>query len=147
MAGYESHLKVVINARRTRQEIIQRELAVQKGRLLKEEGRLQQWIDASESAMDGLSKRQQSGGTPSEIGLYYQFVQSQAKKIQAQRILLTELEAVYEKKRQALEIATQEKVMVEKIEEKRKQAYMAGLRKKESALLDEVAGQMKWRMS
>lgn len=126
---------------------MQRELSVQKGRLLKEESLLQQLIEDAETAMDGLSKRQLAGGTPSEIGLYYQFVQSQSKKIQVQRARLAELEAVYEKKRKALEVATQEKVMVEKIEEKRKMEYISRLRKKESDLLDEVAAQMKWRTS
>jgi len=147
MSGYQSHLTVVIDARRTKQEVMQRDLAVIKGQLLKEDGLLQKWMDSSEAAMDGLSKHQQTGGTPSEMSLYYQFVKRQAEKIQAQRTRLSELEAVYEKKRRALEIATQEKIMVEKIEEKRKQAYMARLRKKESDLLDEMAGQMRWRTS
>ncbi len=147
MAGYQSRLEIVIGARRTKQEVIQRELAVQKGRLLKEESLRKKMTDASESAMDGLIKRQQGGGTPSEIGLYYQFVQSQAKKIQEQNTLIADLEAAYEIKRRELEIATQEKIMVEKIEEQRKKEYIKRLKKKESDLLDEVAGQMKWRTS
>lgn len=145
--AYQSRLAIVLNARRTKQEVIQRELAVQMGQLLEAESILKKLKDDSESAMDALSQHQQGGGTPSEIGLYYQFVQYQAKKIQEQKTVISELETIYETKRKALEIATQEKVMIEKIEEKRKAAYHTKLKKKESDLLDELGGQMKWRAS
>lgn len=145
--AYQSRLAVVLNARRTKQEVIQRELAVQKGHLLEAEGQLKTLNDASEAAMEGLSKQQQDGGTPHEMDLYYQFVQSQAEKIQKQEAVISELEAVYETKRKALEVATQEKMMIEKIEEQRKINYIEKLKKKESDLLDEVAGQIKWRMT
>ncbi len=145
--AYQSRLAVVLNARSTKQEAIQRELALQKGHLLEAENVLKKLRDDTESAMDALSKHQEGSGKSSEISLYYAFVQSQARKIQEQEAVIAKLEDLYETKRRALEIATQEKVMLEKIEEKRKTAYFEKLKKKESDLLDEVAGQMKWRMS
>ncbi len=143
MAGYQSRLRTVIEERKIRQEIVQRELAIQQQLLSREEAQLQMMVDASEAALNGLSEQQKGLGTPGEIEIYYQFVKYQAKKIKRQEGTLHMIANNYEAKRKELEKVTQDKKMVEKIEEHRKATFAATLKKRESAFLDEVGSRMK----
>ena len=81
MAPYQSRLSTVLEERKNRQERVQRELAIQRQRLEREEGFLQKMIEASEAALNGLRQLQKGVGNPGEIEIYHQFVKHQAKKI------------------------------------------------------------------
>jgi len=142
MARYESRLNAVLNERQIRQEQVERELAVERQGLSREEETLQKMIEASDTALKGLRERQQGPGLPGEIEIYYQFVSHQANRIKKQEEVVLAQRQIFEAKRQELEAVIRDKKMIEKIEEKRREVFLATLKKKESDFLDEVGSRM-----
>ncbi len=145
MATYRSRLKTVLEERSIRQDQRQRAHAVEKQQLLREETILQKMIEASETALNGMSALQEGFVNPGEIEVYWQFVDHQARKIAKQKEVVIAQRRMVEEKRQDLEKAVQEKKTIEKIEAKRKEVFFASVKKKESDFLDEVGGRMEQR--
>lgn len=144
MARYQSRLESIIKTRKYCQERAQMELIIQERLLSQEKAVLQKLIETSGAARSHL-KKQQKVITPSEIQLYHEFIQYQKKRIDDQKKKTETYADTCEIKRIALEKAMQDKKMIENIEAKQKEVYASTLKKKELLLLDEVAGQIKWR--
>ena len=144
MARYQSRLESVLKAKKYRQEGARMALIIQERLLSQEKAVLQELTEALERAQSHL-KRQEEVITPSEIQLYYEFIQYQKKRIDDQKKKNGICEDTCEVKRIALEKATQDSKIIANVEAKQKEIYISTLKKKELLLLDEVAGQMKWR--
>ncbi len=142
MARYHSHLEGLLKARRFQQEVIYRELIEQENLLSIESALLQEWVEASDAAVERLSTYQKSGGNPAEIESHYAFIRFQAEKIKIQQKKIRIQRKSVEKKRQELSEVVQEKKIVEKIETRQRDAYFKNIKKKEDMLLDEMAGRL-----
>jgi len=143
MARYQSRLKSVLKTRERSQEKAQMAF-VMEGRLLsQEEDILRKLLEASESARNHLKKSRISSAA--EIQLYHDFIGHQKIKIQHQEKKIAIQAEVCEGKRTVLEEATREKKTIENLEAKQRATYLATLKKNDALLLDELAGQMKWR--
>ena len=145
MAKYQSHLEALIKVRRYRQEVVYRELLEQEDLLALEKTQLQEYLEASDDAMDRLTRHQKSGGNPAEIQTHYNFIKAQVKTIKAQQKRIAVQTEAVEKKRAELNEVMQEKKIVEKIEARQKTAYLEELKKKETFLLDEIASRRNTR--
>lgn len=142
MSPYHSNLETLLNTRKYREEIAFRELSEQQSLLTREKEELKKLIGVSDDALDRLMQHQNTGGDPIEIQKHYAFIQLQGIKIKSQEQKINLQDEAVEIKRQELEEIVQERKTVEKIESRRREAYLESVKKKEVAMLDEVAGRM-----
>ncbi len=146
MAPYHSYLETLLKTRKYREEIAYRELSEQLSLLKIETEHLKKLIGTSDDALDRLMQYQKRGGDPIEIQKHYGFIQHQGIKIKSQEEKISLQDKAVEIKRQELEEIVQERKIVEKVETRRKEAYLESVRKKEVAMLDEVAGRMQRKL-
>lgn len=145
MPPYYSPLEALLKARKHREEIVCREMMEQADLFLIEKTQLEEWIEAAKSAAERLSACQKSGGLPAELQSHYTFIQYQEKKIKQQQEKVVLQNEVLEKKREELKEVVQERQVVEKLEARKKEAFLEEIKKKENLLLDEVASRLKRR--
>lgn len=137
---------MVIKVREISQDAMARELAIEKNHLEQAQAALDEISEATEAALGGIRVHQKGNGTPGELTVYYQFLKHQVERVQFQQKTIEAIKERCELKRRKLEMITQEKKMLEKIESKRREAFSVARKKKERDFLDEVAGRMKGKL-
>ncbi len=146
MPPYYSPLEALLKARKYREEVVCREMMEQTDLFLIEKTQLEEWIEAAKSATEQLSLCQKNGGLPAELQSHYMFIQYQEKKIKQQQEKVALQNKALEKKREELKEVVQERQIVEKLEARKKEAFLEEIKKKENLLLDEVASRLKRRI-
>ena len=137
---YRFNLEPLLNHRRYREEVLQKELAGLKKRLTEEEQKLRALRKKKRQFLLQFQKKQKDGRPASEIKLYFDFVEHFSKKIDAQHQNVIEAKRIFNLKRQDLITAMKERKTLDRLKEKGWQAYQQEQSKKERDLMDEVAG-------
>ena len=137
---YKFNLEPLLNHRRYREEVLQKELAGLKKHLTEEEHKLRALRKKKRQFLLQFQKKQKDGRPASEIKLYFDFVEHLSKKIDAQHQNVLEAKRTFNLKRQDLITAMKERKTLDRLKEKGWQAYQQEQSKKERDLMDEVAG-------
>lgn len=143
MAGYRSRLDPVIRQRKYIEDEAQQEFVETNNRFVAEEDQLKKVYKDLEQAFRDLNEKQAKGMRADEVDLFYRFIKQQCQRLEERRVSVKRLSDQRDEKREVLAKAVQEKKMVEKMDDIRKQSYFKELQKKEQGLLDEVAGRQK----
>jgi len=134
------NLEPLLNHRRYQEEILQKELAGLKTRLVAEKDKLRVLKKKKRQYLGQLQLKQQSGRPVSEIKLYLHFVDHLSKEMNAQNQRVLRVEKGFNLKRQDLIQAMKNRKTLEKLQEKGFQAHQQKMLKKERDFMDEVAG-------
>ncbi len=141
--GYKPRYDAVLRHRIHLEEEVQREFSTAKNELLHQKEQLKQLRLYLQDILQDLSNKQTQGISADELNLYYQFIKKQYEQLKQQQNTLEQLNEVFENKREDLALATKEKKVVEKLQEKDRKAFFKVLDKREQDLLDEIAGNRK----
>jgi flagellar FliJ protein len=136
---YQFNLEPLLNHRRYQEEVLQKELAVLKIRLVAEKEKLGILRQKKRKYLLQLQKKQSEGCPASEIKLYVDFVDQLAKETEAQKQNVLKAERHFNLKRQDLIAAMKKRKILDRLNEKRLQAYEQEQLKKERNFMDEVA--------
>ena len=136
---YRFNLESLLNYRRYQEEILQKELADFKNRLIQHEQTLhllkQKWRKYSRD----LHQRQQKGGTVSDLIMYFRYLDRLSLDIDRQKQQAVKARKQFDsKRRELLEIVKKRKTL-EKLKEKGFLDYSHRMLKKEQNLMDEAA--------
>ncbi len=136
---YRFNLESLLNYRRYQEEILQKELADFKNRLVQHEQTLhfmkQKWRKYSRD----LQQRQQKGGTVSGLIMYFRYLDRLSQDIDRQKQQAVKARKQFDSKRcELLEIVKKRKTL-EKLKEKGFLDYSHRMLKKEQNLMDEAA--------
>lgn len=137
---YKFNLESLLNHRRYQEEVLQKELAGLKKRLVEEEHKLRTLRKKKRKFLLQFQKKQKDGCSASEIKLYFDFVDHLSKEIDAQHQNVLEARRTFNFKRQDLIAAMKKRKTLDRLKEKGWQTYQQEQLKKERDLMDEVAG-------
>ena len=137
---YQFNLESLLNHRRYRVEVLQKELADLKMRLDAEKDKFWVLREKKRKTVLQLQEKQTDGRPASEIQLYIDFVEQLSKIMEAQRQKVLEAERNFSLKRQDLVAAMKKRKILDRLKEKGLQAYEQKQLKKERSIMDEVAG-------
>ena len=136
---YRFNLEPLLNHRRYQEEILQKELAGLKVRLVAEKDKLWLLRQKKRKYVQQLHEKQTDGRPVSEIKLFVDFVEQLAKEMEVQRRKVLDAERDLNLKRQDLIAAMKERKTLDRLKEKGLQAYEEKQLKAERNLMDEVA--------
>jgi flagellar FliJ protein len=131
----------------TREEMEKRKLAETKREELKGREELQQLGERNREAIESIGRRMSGAMNPGEMTLQYKYVQMLRANIKRQEGKVQEAEANTGKQREVLLGASRDKKVLEKLREKKWDAYMRELSREEQGFLDEVASSVPRRKS
>lgn len=140
---YRPRYETVLRHRTHQEEEVQREFSIAKNEMLHQEEQLQKLRRNIQDILQDLSKKQTQGISPDELNLYYRFIKKQYEQLEQHQSILDHLNEVFENKRENLAVATKEKQIIEKLQEKDRKIFFKALDKREQDLLDEIAGNRK----
>lgn len=143
MPRYASRFKAVIKQRQHREEEARREYAEALKRLSAEEDCLESLKRQIGRALDEFAGKQNDGMRAQELDLYNRLILQQIEKLDHHRNAIRRLTEQCENKRHILAQTTQERKLIEKMEEARKTLFLKELDKKEQYFQDDIAGRRK----
>jgi flagellar FliJ protein len=136
---YKFPLEPVLSHRSFIEENLQKELAMLNKLLSLEKNKLRSYRKAKYEFLSELQKKEKEGITISEIVLYFSFVERLSNDIVKQRDRIFEAEKKVDQKRNELIEAMKNRKILEKLKEKKGEAYRQEVMKKEMRFLNEVA--------
>ena len=136
---FRFNLEPLLNHRRYQEEILQKELAGLKVRLVAEKDKLWLLRQKKRKYVQQLQEKQTDGRPASEIKLFVDFVDQLTKEMEIQKQNVLEAERNFNLKRQDLIAAMKERKTLDRLKEKSLQAYEEEQSKKERNFMDEVA--------
>jgi flagellar FliJ protein len=136
---YRFNLEPLLNHRRYQEEILQKELAGLKVRLVAEKDKLWLLRQKKRKYMQQLQGKQTDGRPASEIKLFVDFVYQLSKETVIQKQNVLEAERNFNKKRQDLIAAMKKRKTLDRLKKKGLQANEEKQFKEERSLMDEVA--------
>jgi flagellar FliJ protein len=136
---YKFPLEPVLRHRSFIEENLQKELAMLKNMLSIEKKKLGSYRKARYEFLSELQKKEKEGITISEIVLYFSFIERLSNDIVKQRDRIFEAEKKVDQKRSELIDAMKNRKILEKLKEKKGEAYRQEVMKKEMRFLNEVA--------
>ena len=137
---YRFNLEPLLNHRRYLEEVLQKELANLKIRLVAETDKLWVLREKKRKTALQLQEKQTDGRPASEIKLYVDYLEQLLKEVEAQRKKVLEAERLFRLKRQDLVVAMKKRKILDRLKAKGLQAYEQEQLKKERNFMDEVAG-------
>ena len=137
---YTFKLEPLLNHRRYREEVLQKELADLKKHLAEEKEKLRGLRTRKRKFLLQLQNKQKAGRSASEIKLYLNFIEHLSKKVAIQNQRVQSAEQGFNLKRKDLIQAMKKRKILDKLKEKGQQAYQQEWLKKERDFMDEVAG-------
>ena len=137
---YQFNLESLLNHRRYRVEVLQKELADLKIHLDAQKDKLWVLRQKKRNTVLQLHKNQTDGRPAAEIKLYIDFVEQLSKEMEAQRHKVLEAERNFSLKRLDLVAALKKRKILDRLKEKGLHAYEQEQLKKERSFMDEVAG-------
>ena len=137
---YRFNLEPLLNHRRYREEVLQKELADLKKRLAAEKNKLRSLKKKMRKYLQHLQQKQKEGHCASEIKLFFDFVDHISKETQDQHQKVVGEEQKFFLKREELIAAMKKRKALEKLKAKGWQAHQQKQLKKERDFMDEVAG-------
>ena len=137
---YRFNLEPLLNHRRYLEEVLQKELANLKIRLVAETDKLWVLREKKRKTALQLQEKQTDGRPASEIKLYVDYLEQLLKEMEAQRKKALEAERLFSLKRQDLVAAMKKRKILDRLKAKGLQAYEQEQLKKERNFMDEVAG-------
>ena len=136
---FRFNLEPLLNHRRYQEEILQKELAGLKVRLVAEKDKLWLLRQKKRKYVQQLQEKQTVGRPASEIKLFVDFVDQLTKEMEIQKRNVLEAERNFNLKRQDLIAAMKKRKTLDRLKEKSLQAYEQEQSKKERNFMDEVA--------
>ena len=136
---YRFNLESLLNYRRYQEEILQKELADFKNRLVMLEQQLRQMVQARRKTSLELHQRQKKGGTVSGLMMYFRYLDRLTADIEKQKRQVGQVKKQFEQKRRELLDIVKKRKTLEKLKEKELKTYQQQQLKKERVFLDEVA--------
>ena len=136
---FRFNLQPLLNHRRYQEEILQKELAGLKVRLIAEKDKLWLLRQKKRKYVQQLQEKQTDGRPASEIKLFVDFVDQLTKEMEIQKQNVLEAERNFNLKRQDLVAAMKKRKTLDRLKEKSLQAYEEEQSKKERNFMDEVA--------
>jgi flagellar FliJ protein len=134
---YQFNLESLLNHRRYRVEVLQKELADLKIYLDAQKDKLWVLRQKKRNTVLQLQKKQTDGRPAAEIKLYIDFL---SKEMEAQRQKVLQAERNFSLKRLDLVAALKKRKILDRLKEKGLHAYEQEQLKKERSFMDEVAG-------
>ena len=136
---YRFNLESLLNYRRYQEEILQKELADCKNKLVQHEQTLHLMKHKWRKCSQDLSQRQKRGGTVSDLIMYFRYLDRLSLDIDKQKQQVVKAKKQFDsKRRELLEIVKKRKTL-EKLKEKGFLDYSHTMLKKEQNLMDEAA--------
>ena len=136
---FRFHLQQILNFRRQHEETKEFELAQAQRVFKQEEERLAFFRNRRDQCQQALIDRQKAGVSPGEISIYHAYAEHMKEKIQGQiEVLETARKQVDDKKEEVL-AARKDRKILDRLREKKHQAFLADSMRQERKQLDEVA--------
>ena len=136
---YQFRLEPLLNHRSYQEEVLQKELADKKKRLVTEQGILRDLRDKKRQILQQLDNRQKQSRPATELKLYVDFIEYLETELEAQLKSVRQAQVQFDSTRHALMAVMKKRMALEKLKEKGRQAYKQTQQKKERLLLDDVA--------
>jgi len=136
---YRFNLEPLLNHRRYQEEILQKELAGLKVRLVAEKDKLWVLRQKKRKYVQQLQEKQTGGRPASEIKLFADFVDQLSRETEIQKQNVLEAERDFNLKRQDLIAVMKKRKTLDRLKQKGLQAYEEKQFKEERSLMDEVA--------
>jgi flagellar FliJ protein len=136
---YRFNLEPLLNHRRYQEELLQKELAGLKVRLVAAKDKLWLLRQKKRKYVQQLQQKQTDGRPASEIKLFVDFVDQLSNETEIQKQNVLEAERNFNQKRLDLIAAMKKRKTLDRLKEKGLQAYEEKQFKEERSLMDEVA--------
>lgn len=137
---FKFNLEPLLNQRRYQEEVLQKELAALKIRLVAEKDKLRALRQKKRKTVQQLQEKQTEGRQASEIKLYVDFIDQLSKEMETQKHSVLEADRNFKLKRQDLIAAMKKRKTLDRLKEKGRQVYEREQLKKERSFMDEIAG-------
>jgi flagellar FliJ protein len=136
---FKFNLQSLLNHRRYQEEILQKELAQSRNRLVAEQNKLRQLKEKKREYSRRLQQRQRKSGTASDLILYLQYLDRLSMELEHQNRQVIAAEKDFKNRRNDLIEIMKKRKILEKLKEKRSKSYHQQMLKNERKFMDEVA--------
>ena len=136
---FKFNLQSLLNHRRYQEEILQKELAQSRNRLVAEQNKLRQLKEKMREYSQRLQQRQRKSGTASDLILYLQYLDRLSQELKHQNRQVIAAEKDFKNRRHDLIEIMKKRKILEKLKEKRSKSYHQQMLKNERKFMDEVA--------
>lgn len=136
---FKFNLQPLLNHRRYLEEVLQKELAQFRKRLIAEQNKLRHLKEKKREYSQRLQQRQQINGTVSDLILYLRYLDRLSTELEHQHRQVVAAEKNFKNKRNDLIEIMKKRKVLEKLKENRSKAYQQQMLKNERKFMDEVA--------
>ena len=136
---FKFNLQPLLNHRRYLEEVLQKELAQFRKRLIAEQNKLRRLKEKKREYSQKLQQRQKENGTVSDLILYLRYLDRLSTELEHQHQQVVAAEKEFKDKRNDLIQTMKKRKMMEKLKEYRLKAYQQQTLKNERKFMDEVA--------
>lgn len=136
---FKFSLQPLLNHRRYLEEVLQKELAQFRKRLIAEQNKLRRLKEKKREYSQRLQQRQKENGTVSDLILYLQYLDRLSTELEHQHQQVVAAEKDFKNKRNDLIKTMKNRKILEQLKENRSKAYQQQMLKNERKFMDEVA--------
>lgn len=136
---FRFHLQQILDFRRQHEEVKELEFAQASRVLRQEEERLTFFRKRRDHYQQELVDRQTAGMSPGEIAIYHAYAEHMKEKIQWQMEALETARKQVEEKKGELLAAQKDRKILDRLRERKHQAFLLDTKRQERKQLDEVA--------
>jgi flagellar FliJ protein len=136
---FKFNLQSLLNHRRYQEEVLQKQLAQSRNRLVAEQNKLRRLKEKKREYSQRLQQRQKESGTAPGLILYLQYLDRLSKELAYQNRQVIAAEKDFKNRRNDLIDIMKKRKVLEKLKEKRSKAYHQQILKNERKFMDEVA--------
>jgi flagellar FliJ protein len=136
---FKFSLQPLLNHRRYLEEVLQKELAQFRKRLIAEQNKLRRLKEKKREYSQRLQQRQKENGTVSDLILYLRYLDRLSTELEHQRQQVVAAEKDFKNKRNDLIKTMKKRKILEQLKENRSKAYQQQALKNERKFMDEVA--------
>ena len=136
---FKFNLQPLLNHRRYQEEVLQKELAQFRKRLVAEQNKLRHLKEKKREYSQRLQQRQKVNGTVSDLILYLRYLDRLSTELEHQNQQVIAAEKDFKNKRNDLIEIMKKRKVLEKLKENRSKTYQQQMLKNERKFMDEVA--------
>ena len=136
---FKFNLQPLLNHRRYLEEVLQKELAQFRKRLIAEQNKLRHLKEKKREYSQRLQQRQKVNGTVSDLILYLRYLDRLSTELEHQNQQVIAAEKDFKNKRHDLIEIMKKRKVLEKLKENRSMAHQQRMLKNERKFMDEVA--------
>ncbi len=147
MKKFKFRLETVLKQRRIVEDLAKKALAQAQAELSLKMAEINDLYESIDNAREQRGKKQEAGGfVPFELESAEGFIRLQEIKIEREKLIARQLMTVVEEVHEALVEAATERMAMEKLKEKKKEAYIIKARKDETKKIEDIVVMRSRRM-